>query len=127
MTREELVEKVARAIIEADGNDPDLCLDDDGEPWWKDYTPNARAVLASLAASGYAVVPVEATATHKKRGTTYDVISGLALVQTDEPLTDMAEVVIYRCRETGAYWVRRHSEFYDGRFEIPAAQEDSHE
>lgn len=88
-----------------------------GESFVKDF-------LASLAANGYAIVPVEATATHKKRGTTYDVISDLALLQTDVPLTDMAEVVIYRCRDTGYYWVRRHAEFHDGRFMLAAAPKE---
>ena len=59
-----------------------------------------------------------AEATHKKRGTTYDVLAELALLQTDTPLEDMAEVVVYRCRETGDFWVRKYSEFYDGRFDI---------
>lgn len=87
---------------------------------------DAGAIVASLASSGYAVVPVEATATHKKRGTTYDLL-GDAFLQTEVPLSDMNRVVVYRCRETGEYWVRRYVEFYDGRFILAAAQEDSHE
>jgi len=53
---------------------------------------------------------------HKKRGSTYTVV-GLAEVQADEPLTDYEVVTVYRCRETGRLWVRRKSEFEDGRFE----------
>jgi hypothetical protein len=84
----------------------------------------AAAFLASLRESGWTLAPVEATVKHKKRGTTYDVLAGLALLQTDTPLSDMAEVVVYRCRETGDFWVRPCSEFNDGRFAPLAAQED---
>ena len=54
---------------------------------------------------------------HKKRGTTYTVI-GNGEVQADEPLTDYEVVTIYRCEQTGDLWVRRISEFMDGRFEL---------
>lgn len=53
---------------------------------------------------------------HKKRGTTYTIV-GTAEVQAEEPLTDYEVVVVYRCTEDGKLWVRRTSEFYDGRFE----------
>jgi len=59
---------------------------------------------------------------HKKRGTTYTLI-GVARVQSDVPLTDMDQVTVYRCEETGFLWSRRRAEFEDGRFErIPPAQ-----
>lgn len=54
---------------------------------------------------------------HKKRGTTYIVV-GQAQVQADEPLTDYEIVTVYRCEQTGDLWVRRISEFMDGRFEL---------
>ena len=57
------------------------------------------------------------TARHIKRVTSYDIL-GEAHIQTEEPLEDMSRVVVYRCRETGHLWVRRHEEFFDGRFEI---------
>jgi len=53
---------------------------------------------------------------HKKRGSTY-VELGLAQVQTAEPLADHEVVVVYRAEEDGELWVRRKSEFLDGRFE----------
>lgn len=59
-------------------------------------------------------------ARHIKRGTTYDVL-GEATIQTNAPLADMDRVVVYRCRETGGLWARRHAEFVDGRFEIDVA------
>ena len=58
---------------------------------------------------------------HIKRGTTYQVI-GRGKLQTDAPLTDYAEVVAYRCEETGDVWVRPQSEFTPDRFRaLPAA------
>ncbi len=52
---------------------------------------------------------------HKKRGTTYAIV-GSACVQADDPLRDHEIVVVYRA-EDGQLWVRRKTEFYDGRFE----------
>ncbi|WP_210324604.1 DUF1653 domain-containing protein [Chelatococcus reniformis] len=58
---------------------------------------------------------------HVKRGGLYDVV-GLAQVQTTDELTDYEVVVVYRSKHDGELWVRRKSEFYDGRFEpLPAA------
>lgn len=56
---------------------------------------------------------------HVKRGSTYRVI-GRGAIQTDTPLTDYAEVVVYQCEADGKLWVRPISEFEDGRFaEMP--------
>lgn len=52
---------------------------------------------------------------HKKRGNIHQVI-GSAQVQAEEPLTDYEVVVVYKDDE-GQMWVRRYSEFHDGRFE----------
>lgn len=52
---------------------------------------------------------------HIKRGTTYTVIARGKL-QTDAPLTDYAELVAYRCDETGDVWFRPESEFTPDRF-----------
>jgi hypothetical protein len=54
---------------------------------------------------------------HKKRGTSYTIV-GTAQVQApdDAPLTDFEVVVVYR-GDDGNLWVRRRSEFFDGRFE----------
>lgn len=52
---------------------------------------------------------------HKKRGTSYTEV-GLAQIQAEEPLTDYEVVVVYR-GDDGQLWVRRKSEFHDGRFE----------
>ena len=77
---------------------------------------------------------------HKKRGSVYRVIDGSAQVQApeDSGLTDYEVVVVYQSN-AGETWVRRHSEFLDGRFEKlseppskewltrMAAAEDGHE
>lgn len=52
---------------------------------------------------------------HKKRGTEYQII-GHGKIQTDVPLKDYDEVVIY-VAENGSLWIRPVSEFMDGRFE----------
>jgi hypothetical protein len=56
---------------------------------------------------------------HKKRGTTYTVV-GECQVQAEEPLTDYEIAVVYRSEADGSLWVRRRSEFHDGRFETLA-------
>ena len=53
---------------------------------------------------------------HKKRDTVYELL-GTAIVQTDVPLNDNDEVVIYLGAEGITLWARRKAEFYDGRFE----------
>jgi hypothetical protein len=53
------------------------------------------------------------TYTHTHGGR-YEVI-GSAKVQARKPLTDMEVVTIYRGSD-GSLWVRRKSEFEDGRF-----------
>jgi hypothetical protein len=52
---------------------------------------------------------------HVKRGSTYRVI-GCGKVQTDTPLADYAEVVIYQGENDGMIWCRPVAEFDDGRF-----------
>lgn len=62
---------------------------------------------------------------HIKRGTIYEVIARGKL-QTDNPLTDYAELVAYRCEETGDVWFRPQSEFTPDRFAaIPSDPPDS--
>lgn len=82
-------------------------------------TANARR-LASAALSALPLADTEGEGgwRHKKRGTIYDII-GSATVQASlpPPLHDGAEVLIYRCREDGSLYVRRPTEFHDGRFE----------
>jgi hypothetical protein len=53
---------------------------------------------------------------HLKRGSTYKII-GHGKIQTETPLTDNAEVVVYVSEADGSVWVRPISEFMDGRFE----------
>jgi hypothetical protein len=52
---------------------------------------------------------------HIKRGTTYTVIAKGKL-QTDKPLSDYADVVVYQCEQTGLTWIRPQSEFTPDRF-----------
>jgi hypothetical protein len=90
----------------------------------------ARRLLAYIAAVLNAVAErrlVEAPTTeryqHIKRGTTYAVI-GRGKLQTDAPLSDYAELVAYRCEETGDIWFRPVSEFTPDRFRaLPAPPE----
>jgi hypothetical protein len=51
---------------------------------------------------------------HVKRGTIYDLVC-VASVQTDTPLADYDQVMVYR-GEDGQTWVRPLGEFNDGRF-----------
>ena len=46
----DLVEKVARAILEVQGCNPDVDHGD-GVPWWHDYKPEARAAIAIVRAA----------------------------------------------------------------------------
>ncbi|WWT39561.1 hypothetical protein [Microcystis phage Mae-JY02] len=73
---------------------------------------NCRDAIAAIPARG---VGVKERVQHKKRGSTYRVL-GRGKVQTDTPLTDYAEVVVYQAEADGTVWVRPVSEFKDGRF-----------
>jgi predicted P-loop ATPase len=52
---------------------------------------------------------------HVKRGTVYDLVC-VAMIQTDTPLSDYDQVMVYR-GDDGQTWVRPLAEFSDGRFE----------
>ena len=84
---------------------------DDNAPWRVEAIAawNRRAALPARG------VGVQERVQHKKRGSTYRVV-GRGKVQTDTPLTDYAEVVVYQCEADGTIWVRPVSEFEDGRF-----------
>lgn len=54
---------------------------------------------------------------HARRGTSYALIGdGQVQAPADAPLTDYEVVAVYKSRD-GGLWVRRKSEFDDGRFE----------
>ena len=48
---DKLVEKVARAMLEAQGYNPDVAPDGDGVPWCHDYKPEARAAILVVRAA----------------------------------------------------------------------------
>jgi hypothetical protein len=52
---------------------------------------------------------------HRRRGTLYKVV-GRAVLQTDRPLADDEELVVYEGKD-GHLWARPIDEFYDGRFQ----------
>lgn len=84
------------------------------------YPPNfsrdgLRSVIRDLALWALAQLPPPDRYRHLKRGSTYSLV-GDGRVQTEVPLRDMDEVVIYRSEEDGTLWVRPPTEFHDGRF-----------
>lgn len=60
---------------------------------------------------------------HKKRGSVYRVLHRGAILQTDSPLDDYAELVVYQDPKDGRVWVRPVSEFDDGRFETVTTEQ----
>jgi hypothetical protein len=92
-------------------------------------TDDDRYVLSFSAAKAFAraalaVVEEQAwrpTHRHKKRGSEYEIVSRSAQIQcpADWPLTDYELAVVYKGRD-GRLWVRRRSEFDDGRVELIA-------
>jgi hypothetical protein len=74
-------------------------------------TGSALPVARSL----FAEVPPFAVR-HKKRGTIYSII-GYGNIQTENPLHDYDDVVIYSDSH-GVKWIRPIKEFEDGRFEM---------
>lgn len=60
MTRDEIVEVMARALAEHDGRDPDAAATwFGGNKIWVEYESDAKAALSALDAAGMRVVPVE--------------------------------------------------------------------
>ena len=53
---------------------------------------------------------------HRKRGSTYRLL-GVVEVQCDAPVIDAEVLLLYRAENDSSLWVRRRSEFMDGRFE----------
>jgi R67 dihydrofolate reductase len=91
-----------------------------------DITPDGYAVESVFERNSVQIYPASAliiwdgellpTYKHKKRGTKYKLI-GHAKLQTENPLPDMSEVVVYQ-GDLGDIWVRDKEEFFDGRFEL---------
>ena len=98
--REKALEAAIRRVLEPARGGGDI------EPWVRDILSDALAM------------PATERVQHVKRGSTYRVI-GRGKVQTDTPLSDYAEVVIYQGEADDLFWVRPVSEFEDGRFAPP--------
>jgi hypothetical protein len=60
MTRDQLIETMARAICAAEGFDPDN-QETTGISYWVTWAQHATAALTALEAAGMRVVPVEPT------------------------------------------------------------------
>ncbi|MCQ8240567.1 hypothetical protein [Rhizosaccharibacter radicis] len=76
----------------------------------------ARILGALATTQAEAVRPVGRIVRHKKCGTLYEVI-GQAGLQTEQPLSDEAPLIVYRGLKDGDLWARSPDEFEDGRFE----------
>lgn len=114
MSDEDLVRRLRRASFEPDFDRSDAA--DAIERLTRERDDLRKALSAALKETEKE--DGDLIARHIKRGTTYDVL-GEAHIQSDKPLSDMDRVVVYRCHQTGALWVRRYAEFCDGnRFEI---------
>jgi uncharacterized membrane protein len=61
MTREQLVEKIARACCEANGQEADAFLASGTEAEWTFYVVDAEAALSAIEAAGLRIVPAEPT------------------------------------------------------------------
>lgn len=66
--------------------------------------------------------PIGSRWRHKKRGTTYEIVSETASLQCAsvpevETLFEDDYFIVYRSEQTGADYVRPAPEFLDGRFE----------
>lgn len=62
---------------------------------------------------------------HRKRGDTYDIMGPATVQVSTEPLMDNDEVFVYKSTTDGRMWVRRRTEFLDGRFKfVPRDNKD---
>lgn len=138
MNRDELIEGAARALYAAqDRADPFESLAD---LYAEGYYNDARIILdfvepiiradeiarhpSPAVEGGWREKPTNANNMigtrwrHKKRGSEYVVVDGMAEVQVSEgrELTDYECVVVYKGTD-GRHWVRPRAEFFDGRFE----------
>lgn len=68
MTRDELVEVMARAMAREAGHEPDSKPPGWPHVWWTEYAPEARAALSAMEALGVVPVLVEATEEMKQCG-----------------------------------------------------------
>jgi hypothetical protein len=76
MTRDAIIETMARGKCEREGYNPDMEYLGAGEPLWLRFEPEAAADLAALEAAGLAVVPVEPTEAMIDALQSYAVCSG---------------------------------------------------
>jgi hypothetical protein len=61
VTRDQIIETMARAKCQREGYKPDMEYLGTGTPLWRCFEPEAAADLAALESAGLAVVPVEPT------------------------------------------------------------------
>lgn len=119
------------AITTCFGGDKGIETPQKGEPWphqpRRDANASAIALIPEMLRELIARRKADEwqpTHRHVKRGTEYREVARGKL-QTDNPLTDYAELVAYHDHD-GNWWFRAPSEFDDGRFTTLTAG-DSHD
>ena len=76
---------------------------------------------AAAEAAVDAILALFDRATHLKRLSEY-IVLGHARIQTNSPLNDYDNVVVYQSAADGNIWARPQSEFFDGRFVIKGTE-----
>jgi hypothetical protein len=133
MTRDELIEKMARGIAVSQGHDPDkLCFSysksgDQHRPTWMRFVVYATAAIAAIEAAGAVVVPVEATERMVHAASAaldiWKENNGLAQRSLREGFIDLKEK--HRIRYVVRWLMPRHHTMIDCRNRQDACQQAS--